>query len=889
MRLRAACLLCCAWCGIGTGLAQERIANLREGTNMALTLAPGGDTLVVDLIGQLWELPITGGAARPLTPPEQQARNPRFSPDGMSVVYQRFFAGQWDLWLLDRATGEPRQLSGPPFDEREPDFSQDGNAVVFASDRGGSFAIWELDLRSGSLGQLTAGPGNAYYPSVSERGEIAYVTELGGRWSLDVLGRGGESTRVLTDRDPLRAPSWRPGGGVLLFNERGGADGSGLNMVLLSATPVVKPLTRGEDVFGFRAAWTSPGEFLYTADGQIWRRGLASTERRSVQLFAGVAVRRVSEAVRAADFLGEGPHPVRGIRAPAVAPAGELFSFTALGDLWLQRSDAPPLRLTDDVYLDIDPTFSPDAAFLVFASDRAGALELWRLDLASRRLDQLTFSSAKSYAPAISPDGRRVAYLRTEGFGPWSPATLELLQLDAPEQSRTVFRDLTEARNLRWDDDGMGVSLIARSVSGSRPDAPGAGRLHVSLSDGSSFWTDSDARSEKRQEPAVAAELDWVRPPRTDRYVILVDRLFDGIRNRYQRHMDIHIEDGRISAVVARGTRPLPEIVVDARDHTILPGLIDLHAHHSALAGERLGRVWLAYGVTTVREVSQESDDGWERKEAWSSGKRLGPHLLLSSPQSNMDPGWSLGRPSFDVLELYAGRPEQLTSPLIREAATLGLPVFSQELFPAARFGISGLEHIGARTTGEYDLERSGLNVSYQDVLSILTETGAVVTPSLAAFGGFSRLVAARAVWSRDAAYSAFFAPYERARWNAVAADAERVAPLQRTIARLLRSGGRVAAGSDAPTVPYGLGLHAELALLSEAGIPNDQILRLVTAEAALALGLERYVGTVEAGKVADLVVLRGNPLARISDSLRIEAVVKDGVWLERERLVAGP
>ena len=108
-------------------------------------------------------------------------------------------------------------------------------------------------------------------------------------------------------------------------------------------------------------------------------------------------------------------------------------------------------------------------------------------------------------------------------------------------------------------------------------------------------------------------------------------------------------------------------------------------------------------------------------------------------------------------------------------------------------------------------------------------------------------------------------------------------------VARLVRAGGRVAAGSDSPSVPYGLGLHAELALLSAAGIPNDQVLRLATAQAAFALGLDRDLGTLEPGKLADFVVLDGNPLARIEDSLRVEAVVKGGVWMDREELMTAP
>jgi imidazolonepropionase-like amidohydrolase len=161
------------------------------------------------------------------------------------------------------------------------------------------------------------------------------------------------------------------------------------------------------------------------------------------------------------------------------------------------------------------------------------------------------------------------------------------------------------------------------------------------------------------------------------------------------------------------------------------------------------------------------------------------------------------------------------------------------------------------------------------------------VTPTLAAFGGFGRLAAGQRLWSAETAYMQFYHAYERTGWQEAPADTVRVPLLQQTIATLVRAGGRVTAGSDAPAVPYGLGLHAELALLSESGLANDQVLRFATADAALALGLERDLGTLETGKLADFVVLSGDPLTRITDSLRIEAVVKGGVWYERQDLLA--
>ena len=247
--------------------AEERIADVRQGTNLSAAIAPGGSTLVVDLLEQLWSLPATGGGAVPLTRAGEQARNPRFSPDGAQVVYQRRSGAQWDLWLLDMATGEQRPLTTSPSDEREPDFTRDGRAVVFASDRTGHYCIWSITLDGGVETQLTEESGTASFPTVSEQGLVAYVHSRDDQWSIRVLDLNGAIDVVHTSASRLSPPSWRPGGGVLVFGEQDSAETSRLQLLVLGEPRVLKSLSGGEDLFASRAAWRSVVEFLYAADG----------------------------------------------------------------------------------------------------------------------------------------------------------------------------------------------------------------------------------------------------------------------------------------------------------------------------------------------------------------------------------------------------------------------------------------------------------------------------------------------------------------------------------------------------------------------------------------------------------------------------------------------
>jgi imidazolonepropionase-like amidohydrolase len=102
---------------------------------------------------------------------------------------------------------------------------------------------------------------------------------------------------------------------------------------------------------------------------------------------------------------------------------------------------------------------------------------------------------------------------------------------------------------------------------------------------------------------------------------------------------------------------------------------------------------------------------------------------------------------------------------------------------------------------------------------------------------------------------------------------------------QMQHSGIGLLAGTDARAAIPGFCLHDELALLVEAGLTPMEALQAATRNPALFLGKEKDLGTVEAGKIADLVLLRANPLEDIRNTLTIEAVVQDGNLLDRATL----
>jgi Tol biopolymer transport system component len=854
---------------VAPSAASSQIADIRQGTNISIALSPDGASLAVDLLGGLWTLPATGGGAVALVPAGSGIAQPRFDHDGKRIVVQRWLDGQWDLWLFDVATSEWRALTSTPYDEREPEFSADMSAVLFAADPTGWFTLWELDLSDGALRLLTTDSGHSGFPAVADTGELAYVSVDRGISTLRLYdGRSG-GTEIFRSEHQLAAPSWRPGGRVITFDEIDGTGLSTLKMLVLADDPVVKSLTLAEDVFVGRAAWRSPGEVIYAADGQIWRRGIGAVTRTPLHLFAAVGVPPNTAAPSIAPSDTPGPHRATGVLGATTARDGAITAFAALGDLWVaERRDVR--RLTDDVALDAFPNLSPDGQTVVFVSDRGGVMDLWQVTLDNGVAKQLTGDSAKPFALTIAPSGTHVAYLETEGFGPWSESSLQLLDLEAPYRPTTIARGLYAAQRLRFAEASGAIEI---HLEASRE--PAATRREAL-----SFKTDLVGAAPAAVPISIDNEIapQWAPRASPEAYVVEVGRLFDGVRNDYLRHMDIHVDGERITAIVPRGSLPQPSKVFDARDATVYPGLIDVHAHQSMAGGERLGRMWLLNGVTTVREVTADLADALERAESWASGRRLGPRLLIS-------PTGLAGDVGTGGMFTMNGRPGP--------APGFGHLLYAQQL----KHGMPGLtlrsplrELVQPTDDATVPYLRvSAGGATYQDTLAMLLASQTTLSTGFAALNAWpGDPNGSDRAWT--ASLGALFSPAELGVWmQGESINPRVIAPLAATVARIVRGSGQVTITSDAPAVPYGYGVHAELALLAAAGIPNDQVLRIASAGGAIALGLGRELGTLETGKLADFVVVQGDPLARIADSATIIATVRGGVWLPREELEIRP
>lgn len=446
---------------------------------------------------------------------------------------------------------------------------------------------------------------------------------------------------------------------------------------------------------------------------------------------------------------------------------------------------------------------------------------------------------------------------------------------------------------------------------------------------------------------AVAVGCDTSRPfvrPLPPAVALLHARIIDGTGSPAREDQTLVIEQGRITAAGIGGQVRLPQGIatLDLAGRTVMPGLVGMHEHlfyelESPSSGHRVvnaqsafARLYLASGVTTIRTAGTVDFDGDARLKARiDAGQEPGPTIHLTGPYLSAMDGAPEPERIARTVEAQADRgatsikayttlrPAELKA-AVTAAHARGVRVIGHlcavGFREAAALGIDTLEHGLAVDTEFFSAKRpdecpeqgavvselARMDVSdaeIQQTLATLVRRGVSVTSTLAIFESFTGRES-----SQDPQLPELLAPplrkeYLSARsfWSDPANPTARMwaAMLSREMEferQFVAAGGRLLAGVD-PTgwggVVAGLGDARELELLVEAGFTPEGAIRVATSNGATALGESDRIGTVEPGKQADLVVVRGNPAARMSDVRQVEMVVKNGVAYDPAALKA--
>ena len=334
-------LLVALACLAATAVCAQTV--ITEGTNLSVDVSPDGERLVIDLLGGIWVMPAAGGLAEIVSDSLLPASRPRWSPDGGRILYQSDSPEGSRIRLLDLGSGASTPLSGDRWHDQQAAWHPDGERIVFASARHASgLDLWEMDLKTSLSWRLSHDAGDEMEPTWSANGRhLAYLRRDGETWSLMLRRHGAPDVVIVSARERLSSPSWRPDGTLLTFLRHGEAETT-LEIAILSDPPLVHRLAAGEDFFAAPVSWIDRQRMFYAADGTVKKRGFE--ERASQPVFFRAAVDRVDARVVPADPARELP--------VLSAPSGRIVIrgsrlFDGVGDLYLEGLDI----LVDGAYV----------------------------------------------------------------------------------------------------------------------------------------------------------------------------------------------------------------------------------------------------------------------------------------------------------------------------------------------------------------------------------------------------------------------------------------------------------------------------------------------------------------------------------------------------------
>ena len=388
-------------------------------------------------------------------------------------------------------------------------------------------------------------------------------------------------------------------------------------------------------------------------------------------------------------------------------------------------------------------------------------------------------------------------------------------------------------------------------------------------------------------------------------------------------HLAVKVAGGRIVQIMPVEFAPAGLPVVDIQNHWVVPGLIDVHVHSE----DWHAPLYLANGVTAVRDVGCALEEVIGRRRAWSAVGAQAPRLVCCGPLID-----GPAKDTWTEMSVVVSTPEDACAAVdrcvdagvdqIKLYASLDAPCFLAALERAhhhnkhvlahlqrhldARaailLGVDEVEHLsgcaeamagparsdGPHWSGEW-LERTA------SLLELILQHRTWMAVTRAVWHKIGTVWDPRHAEHRQFAYApAFLTEWWRQQYPLQMPDSQKLAWI-RTLAAmgiftslLVEFGARIIAGSDSPFVHLapGFGLHEELQLLVECGLSPLAALRAATIDAATAIGLGDQVGSLTVGCRADLLLLPADPTLDVRVLSRPVAVARDGRWFDPAALL---
>ncbi len=882
--------------------------------------SPNGFYNVTLPLSQITRRDLTTGDEDPVTDAPGSAMRPLISPDGMLLVFATRYETETGLRIRDLKNGEEHWLKYPvQRDDQESLFTRDFHpGYAFTPDEKEVVAAW-----GGKIHRISVATG--------EEKEIPFTAKVSRDLgpSLNVAMRVEEGPVQLR---LIQQPEQSPDGKRLIF--------SALTHLYVMEIPggTPKRLTTGE-AREFQPTWSPDGQWIAyvtweQGGGQIWKT-------RSDGQGSPQQLTQTPAYYRDLAWSPDGTRIVA-LRAPRQARVEQFDEWdhtTANLELIWLPSEGGDVNLILPARGAASPHFGPERDRVYLYSD-SGLISL-RYDGTDRRT--IVKVVGKTWFPQPDkPEGSPADDVRMSPDGQWALARVSnqvyLLAVprlggDAPvvdvSKSPVPLRKLTEVGGdfTGWADKGKTITWAEGSTFFRLPlsqvefEAPKKTEPEPGAADKKSPKTtapaasatdgdDKDKKDDKKKLPKlhpeeIAVNMEFPRHKPSGTVVLRGARVITMHGDEVLDQGDIVVQDNRITAVGKAGETKAPADakVIDVSGKTIVPGFIDLHPHWNEIRRTVLDmQNWsflanLAYGVTAGRDPQTATNDMFAYQDMVDTGDIIGPRAYSTGPGVFPDTDMQSLDDAKSIVERYRKfyRTTYLKSYLVgnrKQRQWMVMACKELGVMPTTEGGLDmklNLTHaIDGFSGNEHSMPITPL---FDDVVQFWTRSGIFYTPTfIVAYGG---------PWAEDYYYETtevhddpkvrHFLPHNlvddhtrrRTIWTR---KDELVFPrLAAQDNKLIKAGGKVLIGSHGQF--QGLGYHWEMWSLASGGVSNMEVLKSATIHGAEAIGLAQDLGSIEVGKLADMVVLNQNPLDDIHNTNTIQYVMKNGELFEGDTL----